>query len=168
MKLPIKISIVILIWVSSLDIQAQYTSTLAYFEKFNGSTWIIDAKWVKSGSPLYHKVTYKYAVEKSILTSETKKLISLENKFQDKSIGIKQYDWDSQKILLWEFDKAGVTKGEVRLIGKNIMEIYSLGSDTYAEILEYQDEDTFSLRIVEFNNNQIGDLLIKGKAYRTK
>lgn len=160
--------LLILSFTLSFQLQAQDENPLAFLEKLMGKTWVIDAEW-GDGSVFRQEITVSYGLQGNIIIFETKGFIDAERtQFGDRSFGVRKYDTESEKVLFWEFDTfGGVTTGEIKQKGKDIWFIYRYGGSTIADIWEYLDDETFAFRVVAYDNNQIGELYLKG-AYRAK
>ena len=113
--------------------------------------------------------TLHYALNKAVVQVETKGYINPERtEFGERNHGIRKYDKESGKVLFWEFDTfGGVTTGEVVSKGQDIWFIYSYGETQIADVWEYVDDNTYSFKVVNYNNNEIGDTYLIG-AYKAK
>lgn len=141
---------------------------IAFYEAQIGKTWVIDAKW-GDGSPFKQELTLTYGLQGQVVYVHTKGYIDQERTvIGDRNFGVRKYDEETGKVLFWEFDAfGGVTTGEVVSQGRDLWYIYQYGEQTIADIWEYLDDETYAFRVVSFDNNEVGDMYLKG-AYRLK
>ncbi|MDW3192194.1 MAG: hypothetical protein R8G66_07510 [Cytophagales bacterium] len=147
---------------------AQEENPLTALEPLMGKTWAIDAQW-GDGSVFKQELSLEYGLQNQVVYCYTKGFINAERtQFGDRNFGIRKFDKESGKILFWEFDAfGGVTEGEVIANGRDLWFVYNYGETVIADIWEYLDDETYAFRVVSYNNEEIGDMYLKG-AYKVK
>ncbi len=128
---------------------------LSIFENLVGKTWKAEGKW-GDGSKFMQEITFKYDLEKTIITARSKGFIDKEQtQMGDRNMGIRKFDSATKTIKFWEFDVfGGVTEGNVSVEGKNIIYQYKYGTSVVTDMWEYVDDSTYNFKVGTYEKGE--------------
>jgi len=137
------------------DIYAAYTNLVA-------GKWETKGKWA-SGGEFHQVVDVEHDLSGNIFTVRTYDHIdSKKFNHSQRNFGIRAWDKNEKKMKFWEFDVfGGITEGEVFSKGHDIYLTYEYRSRNgsvmqLADIWIYQDTNTYTFRVCEYSNGQVG------------
>ncbi len=138
---------IFLLFFVSMAVIAQDTE-LSIFENLVNKTWKAHGNW-GDGSKFMQEITFKYDLEKTIITAKSKGFIDKEQtQIGDRNVGVRKFDTASKTIKFWEFDVfGGVTEGKVIAEGKNIIYQYQYGTSVVTDMWEYVNDNTYNFKV---------------------
>ncbi len=147
---------------------AQEENPIEAFEDLMEKTWAIESEW-GDGTIFKQELTVEYGLNRTIIISKTKGFTDPDRtQFGNRSYGIRQYNEESGEIRFWEWDTfGGLTEGRVVVDGRDFLFIYNYQDMKFVDIWEYLDDETYSFKVMSYENDEFGDLYLKG-AYKSK
>ena len=135
--------------------QIGYTqrSDLTMFEPLMGKVWKAEGKW-GDGSAFKQEIEFSYDLNKTLVIAKSKGFINKEQtEYGPRNHGIRKYNSEDKTIKFWEFDVfGGVTTGEIKIEGKNILYVYQYGESLVTDMWEYVDKNTYNFRVGSYQD----------------
>ncbi|SNY99713.1 Catechol 2,3-dioxygenase [Flagellimonas pacifica] len=128
---------------------------LSIFENLIGKTWCAEGAW-GNGAKFKQEIQFEYSLNSTLVLVHSKGFTNQEQtSYGPRNHGIRKFDKETNTIKFWEFDVfGGVTKGEVRTDGKDIIYTYGYGESVVTDYWEYVDENTYNFTVGSYEEGQ--------------
>ncbi|WP_109299670.1 hypothetical protein [Aquimarina sp. AU474] len=129
-------------------------SDLSIFESLTGKVWKAEGSW-GDGSAFKQEIVFSFDLNNTIVITKSKGFTNKEQtQYGARNHGIRKFDTNTKTIKFWEFDVfGGLTKGEVKVVGKNILYQYQYGETIVTDMWEYVDENTYNFKVGNYEND---------------
>ena len=128
---------------------------ISFFKALIGKTWKADGNW-GDGSKFKQEITFTFSLDSTLVIAKSKGYVDKEQTvFGDRNHGIRKYNPETKTVDFWEFDVfGGVTKGTVKVEGKDIFYTYAYGESTVTDLWEYVDSNTYNFKVGDYQNGK--------------
>jgi len=128
-------------------------SDLSIFNNLIGKQWKAEGKW-GDGSKFKQETIFSFDLNKTIVIAKSKGYIDQEQtKYGSRNHGIRKFDKKTNTLKFWEFDVfGGVTKGEIKVDGKNLRYQYQYGTSMITDLWEYVDDNTYNFKVGNYSD----------------
>ncbi|MEM8567769.1 MAG: hypothetical protein AAGF85_15010 [Bacteroidota bacterium] len=156
-----KLALTLLVITSPLILTAQ-TKDLSIFDNLVGKTWYAEGKW-GDGSSFKQQVHFEYNLGDNIVIAKSDGFTNQEQTaYGNRNLGIRKLDAETGEINFWEFDVfGGLTEGEVKAAGKNILYQYQYGESFITDMWEYVNDSTYNFMVGDYKDGKWNQVYLK-------
>ncbi|MDY8136566.1 hypothetical protein [Aquimarina sp. 2201CG5-10] len=153
MNSRIIISISIFLFIT--QISSAQKSDLSMFKNLIGKEWKAEGKW-GDGTKFKQETIFMFDLNKTIVIAKSKGFTNQEQtQYGWRNHGIRKYDATTKTFKFWEFDVfGGVTKGEIKFEGKNLIYQYQYGKSLVTDMWEYVDDNTYNFKVGDYTDGK--------------
>ncbi len=126
---------------------------LSIFNNLIGKKWEAEGNW-GDGSKFKQEITFSYDLNNTIVIVQSNGYTNQEQtQYGARNHGIRKFDTKTNTLKFWEFDVfGGLTEGEIKIDGKNIIYQYQYGKSVVTDMWEYVDDNTYNFKVGNYNN----------------
>ncbi|MCU0392738.1 MAG: hypothetical protein MUE81_16640 [Thermoflexibacter sp.] len=146
--------------------QASKEAIFQSYQQLIGGKWETKGKW-NNGQEFHQEISIETELSKRIFTVKTYDYVDAKQ-FDNaqRNYGIRAWDESTKKMKFWEFDAfGGIITGEIIIKGKDIYHIYEYpspkGKLLLADVWIYIDKDTYTFKVCEFKDGNLGKEYMK-------